>query len=177
MRGSRRWLDSSKTFSKPNAPAAVLTADTLEALAGAMQIPIAAFVADWKEAEKLKTGRRSGSFRSEISCGPVVWSSLSRSQSDRRSFHTRGGPAVDPTGRVKRKNGTGFPNLFAAGGAAAGVSGSTAAGYLSGNGLLTATVLGHLAGAAAARQVTKGLDQSRSGHNPGLKGRDAQSKI
>ena len=45
---------------------------------------------------------------------------------------------------------------FAAGGAAAGVSGSTAAGYLSGNGLLTATVLGRLAGQAAARRTTHG---------------------
>ncbi|MGA7162503.1 MAG: FAD-binding protein, partial [Pseudolabrys sp.] len=68
-------------------------------------------------------------------------------------FHTQGGLAVDSTGRVKRKDGTGIPHLFAAGGAAAGVSGSTAAGYLSGNGLLTATVLGRLAGKAAARQL------------------------
>ena len=58
--------------------------------------------------------------------------------------------AIDASARVKRKDGTGFPNLFAAGGAAAGVSGDTAAGYLSGNGLLTATVLGRLAGRAAA---------------------------
>ena len=65
-------------------------------------------------------------------------------------FHTQGGLAVDSNGRVKRRDGTIFPNLFAAGGAAAGVSGSTAAGYLSGNGLLTATVLGRLAGRAAA---------------------------
>ena len=52
--------------------------------------------------------------------------------------------------RVKRKDGKLFPNLFAAGGAASGVSGLTAAGYLSGNGLLTATVLGRFAGMEAA---------------------------
>jgi fumarate reductase flavoprotein subunit len=67
-------------------------------------------------------------------------------------FHTQGGLAVDSSGRVKRKDGTKFPNLFAAGGAAVGVSGPDAAGYLSGNGLLTATVLGFLAGNAATRQ-------------------------
>jgi fumarate reductase flavoprotein subunit len=44
-----------------------------------------------------------------------------------------------------------FPNLFAAGGAAAGLSGSRAAGYLSGNGLLTAVALGAIAGREAAR--------------------------
>ena len=65
-------------------------------------------------------------------------------------FHTQGGLAIDAIGRVKRKAGTMFPNLFAAGGAAAGVSGTTAAGYLSGNGLLTATVLGRFTGQAAA---------------------------
>jgi fumarate reductase flavoprotein subunit len=65
-------------------------------------------------------------------------------------FHTQGGLVIDGVGRVRRQNGTPFPNLFAAGGAAAGVSGTTAAGYLSGNGLLTATVLGRAAGQAAA---------------------------
>ena len=70
-------------------------------------------------------------------------------------FHTQGGLAIDSDGRVKRKDGTGFPNLFAAGGTAAGVSGSIAAGYLSGNGLLTATVLGQLAGKAAAKQISR----------------------
>jgi fumarate reductase flavoprotein subunit len=39
-----------------------------------------------------------------------------------------------------------FPNLLAAGGAAVGVSGHSARGYLSGNGLLTATVFGRIAG-------------------------------
>ena len=69
-------------------------------------------------------------------------------------FHTQGGLAIDGVGRVRRKDGTLLPNLFAAGGAAAGVSGSSAAGYLSGNGLLTATVLGRLAGQAAARALS-----------------------
>jgi fumarate reductase flavoprotein subunit len=42
---------------------------------------------------------------------------------------------------VLSRQGAQLPNLFAAGGAAAGVSASQASGYLSGNGLLTATVL------------------------------------
>jgi fumarate reductase flavoprotein subunit len=66
-------------------------------------------------------------------------------------FHTQGGLAVDGQARVLRRNGRPLPNLFAAGGAACGVSGPTAAGYLSGNGLLTAVTLGRLAGEAAAR--------------------------
>jgi fumarate reductase flavoprotein subunit len=65
-------------------------------------------------------------------------------------FHTQGGLVVDRSARVLRRDGRPLPNLFAAGGAACGVSGATAAGYLSGNGLLTAITLGRLSGAAAA---------------------------
>lgn len=70
-------------------------------------------------------------------------------------FHTQGGLAIDRSARVLDATNRAFPNLFAAGGAAAGVSGATAAGYLSGNGLLTAIVLGRIAGAQAARQAQK----------------------
>lgn len=66
-------------------------------------------------------------------------------------YHTQGGLVVDGGGRVQRQDGTPFPNLFAAGGAARGVSGPGCEGYLGGNGLLTATVLGRMAGDAAAR--------------------------
>jgi fumarate reductase flavoprotein subunit len=69
-------------------------------------------------------------------------------------FHTQGGLAIDTAGRVKRRDGRPFPNLFAAGGAAVGISGTKAAGYLSGNGLLTATVLGRLGGRSAAALVS-----------------------
>ena len=62
-------------------------------------------------------------------------------------FHTQGGLAVDPaTARVRHGNGRLFTNLYATGGAACGVSGKGDAGYLSGNGLLSAVTLGYLAG-------------------------------
>lgn len=66
-------------------------------------------------------------------------------------FHTQGGLAIDSQARVLNAKGRAFPNLFAAGGAAVGVSGSQASGYLSGNGLLTATVFGRIAGQSAAK--------------------------
>ncbi len=53
-------------------------------------------------------------------------------------FHTQGGLDIDAKGRVRRPDGTVFPNLLAAGGAARGVSGDAVWGYLSGNGLLSA---------------------------------------
>lgn len=66
-------------------------------------------------------------------------------------FHTQGGLAVDAEARVLREDGSRLPNLFAGGGAARGISGPGAAGYMAGNGLLTATTFGRLAGEAAAR--------------------------
>ncbi len=68
-------------------------------------------------------------------------------------FHTQGGLVVDGAARVLRPDGSPLPNLHAAGGAACGVSGPLASGYLSGNGLLTAVVLGRLAGQAAAQKA------------------------
>ncbi|MGR0183108.1 FAD-binding protein [Azospirillum aestuarii] len=68
-------------------------------------------------------------------------------------FHTQGGLVVDDDARVLDGQGGPLPNLYAAGGAACGVSGSKASGYLSGNGLLTAVALGRIAGAAAAEAV------------------------
>ncbi|WP_284757147.1 FAD-dependent oxidoreductase [Agrobacterium sp. fls2-241-TYG-188a] len=66
-------------------------------------------------------------------------------------FHTQGGLVIDAEARVLREDGTALPNLLAGGGAARGVSGDANYGYLSGNGLLTATSFGRLAGATAAR--------------------------
>src|SRR5262245_8292238 len=132
---------------------AVLRFDTVEDMAQAINVPVANLVAEWQEVKNLKlNGRRDRygrQFRADQSCKPPyhavkVTGAL---------FHTQGGLAVDASGRVKRKDGTAFPNLFAAGGAAAGISGPIASGYLSGNGLLTATVLGNLAGKAAAEQL------------------------
>ncbi|MEM1162161.1 MAG: FAD-binding protein, partial [Pseudomonadota bacterium] len=68
-------------------------------------------------------------------------------------FHTQGGLVVNADARVIGDDGTPFPNLWAGGGAACGVSGSSVEGYLSGNGLLTAVALGWVAGRSAGAQV------------------------
>jgi fumarate reductase flavoprotein subunit len=68
-------------------------------------------------------------------------------------FHTQGGLVVDPQARVLDSSGRPIPKLYAGGGAACGISGPHAWGYLSGNGLLTAIVLGRLAGAASSASL------------------------
>lgn len=133
---------------------AIITGESVEALAAAMHVPAAAFTAEWTEVEALKANGGQDCFGRQFTPAQRCVPPLHAVKVTGALFHTQGGLAIDPAGHVKRPDGTVFPNLFAAGGAAAGVSGSTAAGYLSGNGLLTATVLGRLAGTAAAAQVT-----------------------
>ena len=62
-------------------------------------------------------------------------------------FHTQGGLLVNSSAQVLR-DGRPIPGLYAAGGAAVGISGHGAGGYLAGNGLLGAFGLGYLAGKA-----------------------------
>jgi len=71
-------------------------------------------------------------------------------------FHTQGGLKIDARARVISRDGKPIPRLFAAGGAACGLSGSKVWGYLSGNGLLSAIALGKTAGVEAARRERPG---------------------
>lgn len=66
-------------------------------------------------------------------------------------FHTQGGLVVDEHARVERPDGSVLEGLYASGGAAAGISGHGAAGYLAGNGLLPALGLAYLAADHVAR--------------------------
>ena len=68
-------------------------------------------------------------------------------------FHTQGGLDVDARCRVLDGDGQPLDNLWAAGGAARGVSGNHVSGYLSGNGLLSAVAGGYIAAHAMADQL------------------------
>jgi fumarate reductase flavoprotein subunit len=125
---------------------AVIAADTIEELARAIAVPAEVLRGEIEQLSE--TGDRFGR---RVECEKALRPPYRAIKVTGALFHTQGGLAVDGEARVLRQDGRAFPNLFAAGGAAAGVSGSVAAGYLSGNGLLTATVLGRIAGDAAAR--------------------------
>jgi len=71
-------------------------------------------------------------------------------------FHTQGGLDIDAQCRVLHEDGTPFPNLLAAGGAARGVSGPAVWGYLSGNGLLSA-----VAGAYIAARTVQAMMENK----------------
>ena len=71
-------------------------------------------------------------------------------------FHTQGGLVVDGAARVLRPDGGPVPGLYASGGAAAGISGHGASGYLAGNGLLPALGLAFLAADHVSHSTTGG---------------------
>jgi fumarate reductase flavoprotein subunit len=140
-------------YREAEAQGAVLLATSVEELARITRLPIAAAVA---QVEALQAaGAVDGFGRS--------WKGVARLAPLYRAvrvtgalFHSQGGLAVDDAARVRLASGGTVPNLFAAGGAACGVSGPEASGYLSGNGLLSAVTLGRIAGEAAAALVRQG---------------------
>lgn len=163
-------------FRRAEAAGAIVSAGTAEELADRMKISAQAIretlesVDRWKTAEPVNRNRniKMNRFASETGqcpekthdCCPFGrdFAGIAALAPPYRAvkvtgalFHTQGGLAVNEEARVIRADGSALPNLFAAGGAAVGVSGPEASGYLSGNGLVTAIVLGRLAGAAAAR--------------------------
>lgn len=68
-------------------------------------------------------------------------------------YHTQGGLQIDGDARVLRPDGSAIAGLYAAGGAARGVSGPSSWGYLPAMGLCAAVTLGRIAGISAAKHV------------------------
>jgi fumarate reductase flavoprotein subunit len=68
-------------------------------------------------------------------------------------YCTFGGLKVNTNAQVIRRDGSVVPNLYAGGDVSEGISGSGAAGYLPGNGLLAALGLGKIAGEHAASLI------------------------
>lgn len=132
---------------------AVVHAGTIAELADAARLPTAALVETVAGVEALTLGRATDPFGRDFTGKPPLAGPWHAAKVTGALFHTQGGLVVDGDARVLRKDGTPLPNLFAGGGAARGISGDGADGYMAGNGLLTATTLGKLAGRAAARQL------------------------
>jgi fumarate reductase flavoprotein subunit len=140
-------------FQQAEASGAVIEASTVAHLAERLNLPLPALAQSFADVEVAKrTGTMDRFGRNFAGAAPLT-PPFRAVKVTGALFHTQGGLAVDETARVLDVSGNRLPNLFAAGGAAAGVSGSRASGYLSGNGLLTATVLGRVAGQRAADLV------------------------
>ncbi|MCX8134149.1 MAG: FAD-dependent oxidoreductase [Roseococcus sp.] len=138
-------------FRAAEAHGAVLSAPSVAALAARAGLPAAVFAASFAEVEALKRACATDAFGRDWRGSAPLVPPLHAVRVTGALFHTQGGLLVDEAGRVISEAGTPIPGLYAAGGAACGVSGPEASGYLSGNGLLSAVVLGRIAGREAAR--------------------------
>lgn len=140
-------------FRRAEALGAVIEAATIPELGNRLKLPVSALAASFAEVGCCQTAGSIDRFGRVFAGCPLLSPPFKAVKVTGALFHTQGGLAIDEKARVLTKQGVHLPNLFAAGGAAAGVSGSRASGYLSGNGLLTATVLGRIGGRAAAELV------------------------
>lgn len=130
---------------------AVKSADTIEALARITDVPLDALRETFMLVDRYRARAEADPFGRDFSAQPSLAPPYLACRISGALFHTQGGLAIDTDARVLGKDGAPLPNLLAGGGAARGLSGPASWGYLSGNGLLAATMLGRLAGLTAGR--------------------------
>lgn len=140
-------------FQQAEASGAVIEAASITQLAERLNLPAGALAQSFAEVEAVRASGGADRFGRRFAGAAPLAPPFKAVKVTGALFHTQGGLAVDTSARVLDTGGTALPNLLAAGGAAVGVSGARASGYLSGNGLLTATVLGRVAGQSAAGLV------------------------
>lgn len=137
-------------FVEANEAGAIVKGETVEEIARATGLPLDALAETLTAVETFRAGEAADPFGRDFTTKPGLAAPYRAVRVTGALFHTQGGLLIDADTRVLRANGRPLLNLFAAGGAACGVSGPAAWGYLSGNGLLTAIGLGYVAGQNAA---------------------------
>ena len=142
-------------FQQAIAAGAVKAAASIEALAAVIGVFEAALQETFAEVRANRDVAASDRFGRDFLSKPLLEAPYYAIKVTGALFHTQGGLSIDADANVLRTDGTAFPNMFAGGGAACGVSGPEISGYLSGNGLMTAIAFGALAGEAAARHVAQ----------------------
>ena len=134
---------------------AIVNADTIKELSMLTNIDESSLREIIKEVEEMVEGKRGDDFGRDFTGKPKLSAPYYAVKVTGALFHTQGGLVVNENARVMDKKGNTLPNLFAGGGSARGISGPADWGYMAGNGLLTATTFGRLAGSAAAKLIVE----------------------
>lgn len=137
-------------YRQAHALGAIKRGETVAVLATACGLPAAGLERTLAEVDRCVGGAARDAFGRDFTGKPRLAAPYYGVKVTGALFHTQGGLVVDERARVLDPGGVPLPNLFAGGGAARGLSGAHVWGYLSGNGLLSAVVLGRLAGQSAA---------------------------
>lgn len=133
------------------AAGAIRDGASIAKLAAATGLPEAALAETLEAVGRFQSGAQADTFGRDFTKKPPLAPPYYAVKVTGALFHTQGGLMIDGSARVLGGDGRPFPNLFAAGGAACGVSGPEVSGYLSGNGLLTAVAFGRVAGRESAK--------------------------
>ena len=140
---------------------AIKRASSIGELAQAIGCPVSALERTVNDVERMARGEISDPFGRDFTGHRPLSPPYYFARVTGALFHTQGGLEVNLEGRVMAEDGSPLPNLFAGGGAARGLSGPADWGYLSGSGLLMATNLGRITGAAAAALAGATPDRAR----------------
>jgi fumarate reductase flavoprotein subunit len=149
----RELCTSFEDYRQTERSGVVRWADSPEELATQFGLDPAALAATMAEVEQVVRGSRADAFgRGHWPATPLA-GPYAGVRVQPALFHTQGGLTVDGHARVLDEAGAPIGGLYAAGGAAVGISGHGAAGYLAGNGLLSALGLAYLAADHVADQA------------------------
>jgi fumarate reductase flavoprotein subunit len=140
-------------YAELDAAGAVRRAASVEELARLLALPPDALGRTLEEVRAMQRGERADPFGRDFTAKPPLEAPWRAVKVTGALFHTQGGLEIDPRARVLDAAGRPLAKLFAAGGAARGLSGARVWGYLSGNGLLSAVALGRIAAHSLAADL------------------------
>ena len=142
-------------FRETEAIGLIKSAPSVETLATGIGVSAATLEAEFAHIKACIAGETVDLYGRDFTEAPALRPPFYAVRVSGALFHTQGGLVIDETACVLGSDGRPFDNLFAGGGAACGVSGTELAGYLSGNGLLTAIAFGSVSDQSAGRLVTR----------------------
>ncbi len=140
-------------FQRAVAAGAIKTAGTLSGLAKACGIDTTSLEATDAAVNAMRESGLADGFGRDYTGTARLSAPFHAAKVTGALFHTQGGIIVNAHAQAMKADGVAMPNLYAGGGAARGISGPGCDGYMAGNGLLTATTFGKIAGRHAATQL------------------------
>lgn len=141
-----------KEFEVTAASGAIIWADTIEEIADKISVPTAHLSAELENATAVNAGTAVDRLGRAVFEKPLraPFGAIKLRPS---LFHTQGGLLVNGDAAVVKEDGSVINGLYAAGGAAVGISGHGSDGYLAGNGLLAAFGFAYLAAKSVGAQL------------------------
>ena len=141
-----------KEFEVTAASGAIVWADTLEEIAEKISVPASNLVSEFENAKAVNSGAAVDRLGRKVFEKPLR-SPFGAIKLRPSLFHTQGGLQINSHAQVLREDGSTVGGLYAAGGAAVGISGHGSDGYLAGNGLLAAFGLAYLCAKSVASKL------------------------